>query len=180
MCGMSQVSSVRWEEDHSMITSNTLLLEQKIAVYRGNSTAFLPDESFGAIITDPPVGMNGGWSAIAWMHEHNLWRLLRADGIAIIITNRPDGWVKIPKADPLQAWTEIDDSFAPRAEWGHPHARPLEAVARLVAMTQGPILDPYCGSGSTLVAARNAGRVAVGIDQSSSHCRHTVERLLAK
>jgi hypothetical protein len=37
-----------------------LLLEHKIAVFCTGQTEFLPDESFGAIITDPPEGMGGG------------------------------------------------------------------------------------------------------------------------
>jgi DNA modification methylase len=157
-----------------------LLLEHKIAVFCTDQTEFLPDESFGAIITDPPEGMGGGWNAIAWLKERGLWRLLKPDGIAIIMTNPVHGWVRVPKADPLQAWTEIDDSFAPRAEWGHPHARPVEAVAKLVAMTQGTILDPYCGSGSTLVAAKAAGRAALGIDKNKKHYDATLGRLLSK
>jgi site-specific DNA-methyltransferase (adenine-specific) len=124
--------------------------------------------------------MGGGWSAIACLKERGLWRLLRPDGIAIIMTNPVHGWVSVPKADPLQAWTQIDESFRPHAEWGHPHARPVEAVARLVAMTQGPILDPYMGSGSTLVAARDAGRAAVGIDKSAIYCRQAIARLVSK
>jgi DNA modification methylase len=154
-----------------------LLLEDKIAVFCTDDTSFLPDDSFGAIITDPPESMRGGWEAIAWMNQHNLWRLLRPEGIAIIMTNPVHGWVSIPKADPMQSWTEIDESFAPRAEWGHPNARPVEAVAKLIALTQGPILDPYCGSGSTLVAARDAGRAAVGIDKNKTHYDAAVARL---
>src|SRR5580692_13202795 len=116
-----------------------LLLEHKIAVFCTGQTDFLPDESFGAIITDPPEEMGGGWNAIAWLKERGLWRLLKPDGIAIIMTNPVHGWTSVPKADPLQAWTQIDESFQPHAEWGHPNARPVAAVARLVAITQGPI-----------------------------------------
>jgi DNA modification methylase len=157
-----------------------LLLEQKMLVLCNDNTDWLPDESFGAIITDPPESTGGGWPAIAWLKAHGLWRLLREDGIAIIMTNPVHGWTSVPKADPLQAWVQIDESFAPRAEWGHPNARLVEAVAKLIAMTQGPILDPYCGSGSTLVAARDAGRAAVGIEKNMAHYQSTIDRLLSK
>lgn len=41
----------------------------------------------------------------------------------------------------------------------------------------GVILDPMCGSGTTLVAAKNLGRQYIGIDQSQEQCNMAIKRL---
>lgn len=52
---------------------------------------------------------------------------------------------------------------------GYPTQKPLSLLDRVVRAASLPgarVLDPMCGSGTTLVAAQNAGRRAAGIDQS--------------
>lgn len=52
---------------------------------------------------------------------------------------------------------------------GYPTQKPVNLIARLIdtATRSGDlVVDPCCGSGSTLVAAARLGRVAIGIDQS--------------
>ena len=38
------------------------------------------------------------------------------------------------------------------------------------------VLDPFAGSGSTLVAARELGRIGVGIDISPEYCKLMEEK----
>ncbi|MGH2376955.1 MAG: DNA methyltransferase, partial [Candidatus Limnocylindria bacterium] len=62
---------------------------------------------------------------------------------------------------------------------GHPTQKPEALVRLLVALTTPPggrVLDPFCGSGTTLVAARAIGRAAIGIDRSIRACNLTVRR----
>jgi DNA modification methylase len=52
----------------------------------------------------------------------------------------------------------------------HPNQKPLGAGAKLIATysnREAHILDPFCGSGTTLLAARNLGCRAVGIEIGS-------------
>jgi tRNA G10 N-methylase Trm11 len=65
------------------------------------------------------------------------------------------------------------------AEFGHPHARPLDRMREVLEKTSGPILDPYAGVGSTLIAAKQLGREAVGIEMDEKRCAVIVERLRA-
>jgi len=65
------------------------------------------------------------------------------------------------------------------AEFGHPHARPVERMREVLEKTSGPILDPYAGVGSTLIAAQQLGREAVGIEIDAKRCEVIVERLKA-
>ena len=64
-------------------------------------------------------------------------------------------------------------------EFGHPHVRSLEEMTELLERTRGPILDPYMGTGTTLVAAKKLGRECVGIEIEEKWCLAAAERLKA-
>lgn len=61
----------------------------------------------------------------------------------------------------------------------HPWAQPLGEAAQLVerfCTAGGLILDPFAGSGTTLRAAKNAGRRAIGIELDPEHCKVAAQR----
>jgi site-specific DNA-methyltransferase (adenine-specific) len=63
---------------------------------------------------------------------------------------------------------------------GYPTQKPqklLDRIVRACTVEKSAVLDPMCGSGSTLVAAKKLGRAAWGIDQSPVACRVTRKRL---
>ncbi len=39
------------------------------------------------------------------------------------------------------------------------------------------VLDPFCGTGTTMLAALNAGRNSIGIDIDPEYCRFALRRL---
>jgi site-specific DNA-methyltransferase (adenine-specific) len=62
----------------------------------------------------------------------------------------------------------------------HPTEKAVATLAPLIASfcrAGDVVLDPFCGSGSTLVAARDAGCAYVGIELDAGHHRTAVERL---
>jgi DNA modification methylase/ParB-like chromosome segregation protein Spo0J len=61
----------------------------------------------------------------------------------------------------------LDESRVSRAERTHAAEKPTELLRQLIECSTLPgdfVLDPCCGSGSTLVAARNSKRTGLGIE----------------
>lgn len=62
----------------------------------------------------------------------------------------------------------------------HPTQKPVESLTPLIESfcpSGGIVLDPFCGSGSTCVAARQTGRDYVGIELDAKHHATAVARL---
>jgi site-specific DNA-methyltransferase (adenine-specific) len=65
----------------------------------------------------------------------------------------------------------------------HPAPFPLELATRLVRMfsfSGDTVLDPFCGSGTTMVAAFRTGRNSIGIEIDPEYCRMAARYLKAE
>ncbi len=65
----------------------------------------------------------------------------------------------------------------------HPAPFPLELATRLVRMfsfTGDTVLDPFCGSGTTMVAALRNGRHSIGVEIDPEYCRMAASYLKAE
>lgn len=61
---------------------------------------------------------------------------------------------------------------------GHPAPFPASLIQRIISSTDGRIvLDPFMGSGTTAVVARDLKRNYIGIDISPEYCRMARERI---
>lgn len=65
-------------------------------------------------------------------------------------------------------------------EASHPMPRKLEHLRWLIGNFSrhgDTVVDPFAGSGTTLLAAKNAGRRAIGIEKSAAYCLDVTNRL---
>lgn len=65
----------------------------------------------------------------------------------------------------------------------HPAPFPLELATRLVRMFSfagDTVLDPFCGSGTTMIAAFRTGRSSIGVEIDPEYCRMAARYLKAE
>jgi hypothetical protein len=63
---------------------------------------------------------------------------------------------------------------------GHPSQKPLRLMLSVIGYGTYPnttVLDPFMGSGTTLVAAKRLGRKAIGIELDEKYCEIAAKRL---
>lgn len=69
---------------------------------------------------------------------------------------------------------------APTMKNNHPTVKPIalmEYLVKLVSREGAVVLDPFAGSGSTLIACKNLKRNYIGIELSPEYCKIAQERL---
>lgn len=59
----------------------------------------------------------------------------------------------------------------------HPTEKPVSLMAKIVSWTSGIVLDPFMGSGTTLRAAKDLNRKAIGIELEEKYCEIAAKRL---
>lgn len=93
------------------------------------------------------------------------------------------------KGSPTHCWNGGNDTpnvwripkIIPSTEQ-HPTEKPVELMVKIIEIHSNPgdlVIDPMCGHGSTLVAAKMLGRRYIGIDISPEYCKTARERLEA-
>lgn len=90
---------------------------------------------------------------------------------------RPLGNGKIPS----DVWVDIPPlSCNSKERTGYPTQKPEALLERIIKASSNPndiVLDPMCGSGTTLMVAKKLGRKYIGIDSSYEACEISRKRL---
>jgi site-specific DNA-methyltransferase (adenine-specific) len=104
-------------------------------------------------------GLNGG----PWRYNHEP------------IFVRGEGWVRVSASSFSVLRFAAQNGAAGRAE--HPHRKPLGLLQVLLsAAPDGAVLDPFMGGGTTLRAAKDLGRRAIGIEIDERYCEVAAQR----
>lgn len=78
----------------------------------------------------------------------------------------------------IRARTREGNATNSHTEHGHPTPKPVLLMQDLISHTVGEvIIDPFSGSGSTLVAARMLGRKSVGIEMERKYADASARRI---
>ena len=109
--------------------------------------------------------------------------IIKNDMEFILMQRKPGGYrkpteeqrrlSKIEKKD-FDTWFQQIWNITGASTRNHPAPFPLELANRLVRMFSfhgDTVLDPFCGTGTTMVAALRHGRNSIGIDIDPEYCR---------
>jgi hypothetical protein len=130
-------------------------------------------------------GVGGNFERMLWMYKAAQmtypWRgwLLKSE--AILIHCLGDGqWNDVsPYAHDCYCLPEVAGELAD-GQGHHPTVKPLSVVCDLVARTSREnqkVFDPFLGSGTTIVACEQVGRVGYGMEIEPKYCSVVLQRL---
>lgn len=104
--------------------------------------------------------------------------LQRREGTVPVLKRYLDEMKGIPLQD---IWENIRSVTAGSKEAvGYPTQKPLELLERIIRLSSNEgdvVLDPFCGCGTSLIAAQKLGRKWIGIDVNESACNVAKRRL---
>jgi len=116
--------------------------------------------------------------------------IIKNDIEFILMQRKPGGYRKpteeqrrssmIPK-DKFGTWFQQFWNITGASTREHPAPFPFELASRLVQMfsfTGDIVLDPFCGTATTMVAALKHGRNSIGIELDTEYCKMAASRLM--
>ena len=154
-----------------------LLLARKITAEGGHVACFIDWRMM------PPLSVaieSAGWrwnNVLVWDKGYpGLGTGFRAQHeFCLLASNGPPVWHSYQYGNVLQDMrlTKTD----------HPHQKPTGLIGKILetCTKEGDVvLDPFMGSGSTLLECKRRGRRAVGIDLAEAHCETAAKRCAAE
>lgn len=158
-CGKGRLwnGTPKWDEKpvNQDLLDNCILLGENAIVWGGNYFQLPPQKCW--LIWDKQANMKQAQAELAW-------------------TNLPKT-VRIYRKSPLSVFGNHGPSFGEHKQ--HPTQKPVCLMRWCIEVAGSPkrIADPFMGSGSALVAARELGIVAIGIDAEEKYCEIAAKRL---
>ncbi|MBW7997583.1 MAG: site-specific DNA-methyltransferase [Candidatus Glassbacteria bacterium] len=117
--------------------------------------------------------------------------IIKNDFEFILMQRKPGGYrkpteeqrkhSKISKSD-FNKWFRQFWNLSGASTKDHPAPFPLKLAYRLVSMfsfIDDTVLDPFCGTGTTMLAAMQTNRHSIGVEIDAEYCQYTLKRLKA-
>jgi site-specific DNA-methyltransferase (adenine-specific) len=125
----------------------------------------------------------GSWASPAAPNLRGDWESVLVAFAGAWERTAPDGFADW--RDGVGGWPGLCSTVwtvnpATRVPGGHPAPFPVELARRCIRLSTWPgeiVLDPFAGTGTTLMAARQLGLRAIGIEVSEEYCALAVDRL---
>jgi DNA modification methylase len=169
-----------------------------ITIYHGDCREILPYlDPVDLVLTDPPYGtdysehlsliLNLSKPTIMTISQNDLFKIPRPQHVCVWHKPFTAGWWNlpfIPHWEPVVVYnfptTNISDVFVYNPVKGYRWQKPLDLWMRLItALEKWDIaLDPFAAGGTTLVAAKQLGRKAIGIEKEEKYCEIAARRLM--
>ena len=167
-------------------------------VHRGGGGCLARSSIFGGVSVigdekpfDPSLVLEFYKWAVLWGANHYASRL--PDASSWFIWDKREGMCENDQADCEMAWSNVGgparlkrhywNGMLKASESGerrvHPTQKPVAIMLWCIckAAALGTVIDPYCGSGSTLIAAKSHGNAAIGIEIEEKYCEIAAKRL---
>jgi len=138
-------------------------------------------------ISNATYEVNNGSKFLGKPYEPNA--IIKNDIEFILMQRKPGGYRKptkeqrqlsmIDKKD-YEAWFQQFWNIPGASTKEHPAPFPLEIAYRLIRMFSfygDTVLDPFCGTGTTMLAAIKTNRNSIGIEIDPEYCQIALERL---
>ncbi len=138
-------------------------------------------------ISNASYEVNNGSKFLGKPYEPNA--IIKNDIEFILMQRKPGGYRKptaeqrrlsmIEKSD-FDEWFQQIWTIPGASTRDHPAPFPFELAYRLVRMFSfvgDTVLDPFCGTGTTMVAAAKTGRNSIGVEVDPSYCEMAMRRL---
>ena len=121
----------------------------------------------------------------SWMSASAPYVITPVETILVMYKTR---WEKMQKGksditrDEFIQWTNGVWNFSgeSKTKIGHPAPFPIELPKRCIKLfsyREGIVLDPFLGSGTTLIACLQTNRIGIGVEINKEYCQLAVERL---
>jgi site-specific DNA-methyltransferase (adenine-specific) len=168
--GMDRGSRTNWHE-HIKGDESPELRDKALAMWQDNKAAIVfgtwrverPEKTKQLVIWDKsPCGFMGDLNIPFGPTHEDIYLLGQ------------DGWTGTREPSVINAQMLMSgDKNRPN----HPTPKPIGLMEKLISKTLGTVADPFAGSGATLIAARNLGRKAIGVELEEKYCEIIASRL---